>query len=550
MFELTYIHHDCFLLRTPELGVVFDFWYDPTCRKDDVPTFVKTFPKDRPLYVFVSHFHKDHFNKSIFQWSEQHPDIHYIISRDVAKRVRYLMNPNSLYNGKKVDSEKITVMSKSEHYSDSLLDVHCFGSTDVGNSYVLRIKQTNLLVFHAGDLNCWTWRDESTEEEIRAAEKAFRSELKSIREKFMEFDVVMFPVDSRIGTGFSEGAKIFLETFDVRRFFPMHFTLGESQQEIEQRRRDALSFEEYASGKGEFIGLSDPYDTYCDEQSSTFSKLNDKQSPQHTESWFLSAGDANAEMEMSLPLLTQRLIEISTDHANNLEIGNPWLPDHCGWVLSRVAIEMREYPIVSTTYSIDTWIETWNRHYSERAFCISDSEGRSMGYAREIWMVLDTHTHANAGLDQLSFSKEFLLSRECPIPRASKHNLLKLPEEIKENERRVVAAAPNPAEYTIQYTDLDAYRHVNTVRYVRLIMNQFTLKEHDEMIVRRVEFAFLDEGAYGMTIQILRSNVENTHTGNPERKVTEFLLRDKATLSPILFARVFMAPRDRIIPRP
>lgn len=42
-----------------------------------------------------------------------------------------------------------------------------------------------------------------------------------------------------------------------------------------------------------------------------------------SQSFFLSAGEANAEQEISLALLTSKIIDIATAHANSLGIGNP-----------------------------------------------------------------------------------------------------------------------------------------------------------------------------------------------------------------------------------
>lgn len=542
MFELTYIHHDCFLLRTKELGIVFDYWFDPTDTASDVPPFVRDFPKDLPLYVLVSHFHKDHFNKAIFRWAEVHPDIHYVISRDVARQVRYMLNPLSRYAGAKVAPEIVTVMSKLEIYTDSLLTIQTFGSTDIGNSYAITIKSQNLKVFHAGDLNCWAWRDESTPEEVASAERAFRSEMRPIADAFPEFDVAMFPVDSRIGTGYDQGAAIFTRMVNVKRFFPMHFTLADDAEMLEQRRRDAVAFKRYAPDRGEFIGLTEPYDTYSDEDRAISRAIHHKEEAmQYSHSWFLSAGDTNAEREMSLTLLTSKLIDISTAHANSIGIGNPFMPnDHTGWVLSRLTVEMADYPLVDSRFRIDTWVERWNRHYSERDFCICDEAGNPFGYARSIWMVLDTVTHANAGLDSLPFREEYISSRDCPIQRPGKHRIMMLPSELKGDESRIVMADSKPALYTFAYSDLDAYRHVNTVRYVTLLMNQFSLQEHDDFRVERMELSFLDEGAYGMTVEILRTEVK----GDSENmKITDFMLRDRSDRHPILYARLYLKRR-------
>ena len=103
MFELTYIHHDCFLMSTPECGVVFDYWFDPVAMDSEYPEFLTDFPVEKPLYVLVSHFHKDHFNKVIFKWVRLHRNIRFIVSRDVARQIRYLLNPDSNYAGSKGD---------------------------------------------------------------------------------------------------------------------------------------------------------------------------------------------------------------------------------------------------------------------------------------------------------------------------------------------------------------------------------------------------------------------------------------------------------------
>ena len=262
MYSLTYIYHDCFLLECQDCAVVFDYWRDPLSESQEIPDFVKSIRPQKPLYVLVSHFHKDHFNKSIFGWRDLHPQIHFVISPDVRKRVRYLLEPDSHYAGQKVPQELVSALRKGEMFSDALVDIHAFGSTDIGNSYVVKDKRSGLKVFHAGDLNCWAFRDNSTPAEIRSAENAFHSELAPIAEDFPELDVAMFPVDSRIGSCYAYGAAEFLKRINVKCFFPMHFTLGETPDEIERRRRDAVDFSRYASTNGEYVALTKSYDRY------------------------------------------------------------------------------------------------------------------------------------------------------------------------------------------------------------------------------------------------------------------------------------------------
>ena len=59
-----------------------------------------------------------------------------------------------------------------------------------------------------------------------AHEKQFLGELKDIRKVADSFDVVMFPIDGRVGNGYTLGARQFIEQFKVGLFVPMHFTTG------------------------------------------------------------------------------------------------------------------------------------------------------------------------------------------------------------------------------------------------------------------------------------------------------------------------------------
>jgi len=79
---LTYIFHSGFVLETEQSILIFDYWLDPY---DVVYSFLK---KNKPIYVFSSHFHEDHFNKVIFEWRKQHEGITYILSKDIYKHRR------------------------------------------------------------------------------------------------------------------------------------------------------------------------------------------------------------------------------------------------------------------------------------------------------------------------------------------------------------------------------------------------------------------------------------------------------------------------------
>lgn len=96
-----------------------------------------------------------------------------------------------------------------------------------------------------------------------------------------------------------------------------------------------------------------------------------------TQKFHCSAAECDAQRELSLLSLAGNLIEVATAHADSLGIGNAAMPGS-GWVLARLTIEMQQYPPALTDYSIVTWVEGWNRHFSERCFEVQDVEGRTM----------------------------------------------------------------------------------------------------------------------------------------------------------------------------
>ncbi|HZJ88449.1 MAG TPA: MBL fold metallo-hydrolase, partial [Sphaerochaeta sp.] len=67
----TYLGHSTFLLETQNLRLLFD----PTV----VPAVEQS---EKPLLVFFSHRHSDHYNGSLFSLSKDHA-VTYILSDDI-----------------------------------------------------------------------------------------------------------------------------------------------------------------------------------------------------------------------------------------------------------------------------------------------------------------------------------------------------------------------------------------------------------------------------------------------------------------------------------
>lgn len=215
-----------------------------------------------------------------------------------------------------------------------------------------------------------------------------------------------------------------------------------------------------------------------------------------TAGYFLSAAECNAQREMSLPLLAQRLIDVSTAHANATGIGyDRLIKDNNAWVLSRLTVEMSRFPSINEHYSLTTWIESLNRHFSERNVEICDGTGSPIGYARLLWAAIDINTRRPSDLTPLAASIS-ISDRPCPIAKQAKMPPLGIPDQI--------------TMYRFQFSDIDFNRHVNSTRYIQFILDRWSLEFFDMRRVARFEIAYHSEAHYDDVVEVRRKGDEET----------------------------------------
>jgi len=148
---------------------------------------------------------------------------------------------------------------------------------------------------------------------------------------------------------------------------------------------------------------------------------------------------------------------------------------------------------------------------------------------------MNTRTRENAGLSRLNLAPEMVSARECPIDRQAKHRTIVEAGNMENAPRNSLTATEETGCYRFRYCDIDFYRHVNTVRYIDLLLNRFPLERYDRDFIKRVELNFLHEAKYGTEVRILTSKSEE----NPELFNMALVSDDKT----LLFARLLFAGR-------
>ncbi|MBE5971697.1 MAG: MBL fold metallo-hydrolase [Lachnoclostridium sp.] len=195
--KITYIHHSAFLVEAESAVLLFDYF------EGALPEV----PADKPLYVFSSHCHGDHFSESVFELAKDHADIRYILSSDIwLKRV-----PEEL-------RDRTVSIKPYETWGDGTLQVETFKSTDEGVAFWCRLDGKD--IYHAGDLNHWYWEGED-EQWNRDMTRDYRAEIEKMRGR--RADVAFLPLDPRLEQWFYLGIDDFMKVVDADVIIPMHF---------------------------------------------------------------------------------------------------------------------------------------------------------------------------------------------------------------------------------------------------------------------------------------------------------------------------------------
>lgn len=215
LLNITYYHHSGFSAALDDVLLIFDYWLGENGelpeKKRITPAFLSSF---KEIYVFISHEHQDHLDPVVFEWRKDFP-VTYLVSYDMPVGTR----------GKRVSPGDELILSPR-------VKVKAFDSTDLGVSFLVDLQ--GIKIFHAGDLNFWHWREESTVKEIEEADEAFRRAVDPIMKETI--DLAFFPVDPRQGRLFDAGANYFILSVKPRVLIPMHFW-GRAEIAVEFARR-------------------------------------------------------------------------------------------------------------------------------------------------------------------------------------------------------------------------------------------------------------------------------------------------------------------------
>lgn len=197
--------------------------------------------------------------------------------------------------------------------------------------------------------------------------------------------------------------------------------------------------------------------------------------------------------KVTIPMIGNYLLHTAGEHAGERGFGFEFMHAHnCTWVLSRLAIEMSEYPNMSQPITVHTWVEDAARFFTNRCFAITNKTGKTIGYARSIWAAINLDTRKPIDLSELGELKNYTTDALCPIDK---------PGKIHPAEDAVAEL------YKVRYSDLDVNGHLNSIKYMEHLLNMFDITMFEQMEVRRFEIAYQAEGKYGMQLSLYKKEI-------------------------------------------
>ena len=218
----------------------------------------------------------------------------------------------------------------------------------------------------------------------------------------------------------------------------------------------------------------------------------------------------------TLTVMIRFLLDAASIHAQQRQFGYEQISkDNVAWVLSRLSIQMEEYPGQNQDLTVETWIETVSRYFTQRCFRFIDRSEKVIGYARTIWAAIDVQTRRPIDIpmwrpDMLQYVES---EEQCPIEKMSK-----IPS---------VDGIESHMGYTVRYSDIDINKHMNSVKYIEHAINVFDLNVFKEKFIHKFEIVFLVEGMFGDKLKLYMQDLSENECIIDTKKGEESICRSR-----------------------
>ena len=199
--------------------------------------------------------------------------------------------------------------------------------------------------------------------------------------------------------------------------------------------------------------------------------------------------DVDFTLRATIPSLGSAILNTAGIDAHGKGFGVDALnADNHSWVLSRMAVEFDCQPRQYTDYTIATWINEYGRVLSTRNFTLTDAAGNEFGRAVTQWAMIDLRSRSALDLSWVGDAHADAIV-DAPSPTDK-------PRKIRDVD---------PAQtvmHKVVYSDIDFNRHVNTMRYIEMMIDMLPVELLMQETPVRFDIHFLRECRYGQTLTV------------------------------------------------
>ena len=192
--------------------------------------------------------------------------------------------------------------------------------------------------------------------------------------------------------------------------------------------------------------------------------------------------------------LGNHLLNAADFHATSRGFGMKHLLGiHRAWVLSRLAIEIREMPEQLEQFQVETWIENAMRYFTKRNFAITGADDKVYGYGRSVWAMIDTETRQPMDIFSIDDGaiKQFIVTdKPCPIENGDRVKMSDNAELVRTLD--------------IYYHDIDINGHVNSIKYIEHVIDLWDIPWYREHPIKRFDIAYVAETHQGDKLHFYR----------------------------------------------
>ena len=209
--------------------------------------------------------------------------------------------------------------------------------------------------------------------------------------------------------------------------------------------------------------------------------------------YIVSPQTVDFKQKITVASLVDLLLTTAGKNADDNNFGIRHLQENNNtWVLSRLAVEITEFPKQYETIYIETWIEDVFRLNTTRNFQIKNSKNEIIGKAVSLWVMINFDTRRPVELDKLG-----------DIQQHAEHVKIDILPPAK------IDNVSGTIENSLQtkYSDIDINQHVTTVRYLQWMCDCFSLDFHRDKKIKRFDVNFMSEILYNEKVEVVKESI-------------------------------------------